>query len=283
MEKVILLLSCPDKKGIIAKVANFIYSHGGNIEDSDEHTDHQTNTFFMRIVWSLEGFNLSRSEIRNSFKPLAEEFSLDWSLYFSSQRPNVAIFTSSQLHCLYDLLLRYEEGQFNCNIPLVISNHKKGEKIVRSFGINFFYLPFEERKRKGIEAEEMELLGKYNIEVIVLARYMRILSPDFVSSYPNQIINIHHSFLPAFAGAHPYRQAYLRGVKLIGATSHYVTKEVDRGPIIEQDTVRVSHRDSLEDFVRKGRDLEKIVLSRALRWHLERKILIYQNKTVIFD
>jgi len=282
-EKVVLLISCPDRKGIIAKVANFIYSHGGNIEHSDEHTDFETNTFFMRIVWSLHRFKIKPQQIPHKFAPLAKEFSLKWRLHFFPSRPQVAIFVSRQLHCLYDLLLRYEEGQFHCNISLVISNHKDAEKIVKSFGIKFFYFPLGKRNVQDVEKEELALLEEHNIEIVVLARYMRILSSNFIKHFPQRIINIHHSFLPAFAGARPYRQAYLRGVKLIGATSHYVTAEVDSGPIIEQDTVRVSHRDSLADFVRKGKDLEKIVLSRALLWHLERKILVYRNKTVIFD
>ena len=283
MENAILLISCPDRKGIVATVTNFIYQNNGNIEHADQHIDFQTNTFFMRIEWSLKDFDIPQDKIAEEFTPIAEKFSMNWKLYFSSQIPRMAIFVSRHLHCLYDLLYRYQSNQFRCKIPLVISNYPYAQKLVSHFGINFFEFHIDKENRLKQEEEEIALLKKENIELVVLARYDRILSEQFVNEFPNQIINIHHSFLPAFVGKNPYRQAYERGVKIIGATSHYVTKELDAGPIIEQDVVRVTHRDSLEDLKRKGEDLEKIVLSRAVKWHLERKILVYNNKTVIFD
>jgi len=283
MENAILLVSCPDRKGIVAAITNFIYQNNGNIEHADQHIDSQTNTFFMRIEWSLKDFNIPQDKITKEFTPIAEKFSMNWELYFSSQIPRMAIFVSRHLHCLYDLLYRYQSNQFRCEIPLVISNYPYAQKLVSHFNINFFEFPIDKENRLKQEEKEIALLKKENIELVVLARYNRILSEQFVNEFPNQIINIHHSFLPAFVGKNPYRQAYERGVKIIGATSHYVTKELDAGPIIEQDVVRVTHRDSLEDLKRKGEDLEKIVLSRAVRWHLERKILVYNNKTVIFD
>ncbi len=283
MENAILLISCPDRKGIVATVTNFIYQNGGNIEHADQHIDSQTNTFFMRIEWSLKDFNIPQEKIAEEFTPIAEKFFMNWKLYFSSQISRMAIFVSRHLHCLYDLLYRYQSNQFKCQIPLVISNYPYAQKLVSRFGINFFEFPINKENRLEQEKKELVLLKKENIELIVLARYDRILSEKFVNEFPDQIINIHHSFLPAFVGRNPYKQAYERGVKIIGATSHYVTKELDAGPIIEQDVVRVTHRDSLEDLKRKGEDLEKIVLSRAVKWHLERKILVYNNKTVIFD
>ena len=283
MENAILLVSCPDRKGIVAAITNFIYQNNGNIEHADQHIDSQTNTFFMRIEWSLKDFNVPQEKIAEEFASIAEKFSMNWKLYFSFEIPRMAIFVSQKLHCLYDLLYRYQSNQFRCKIPLVISNYPYAQKLVSHFGINFFEFPINKENRLKQEEKEIALLKKENIELIVLARYDRILSEQFVNEFPNQIINIHHSFLPAFVGKNPYKQAYERGVKIIGATSHYVTKELDAGPIIEQDVVRVTHRDSLEDLKRKGEDLEKIVLSRAVRWHLERKILVYNNKTVIFD
>jgi len=283
MENAILLISCPDRKGIVATVTNFIYQNNGNIEHADQHIDSQTNTFFMRIEWSLKDFNIPQEKIAGEFTPIAENFFMNWKLYFSFEIPRMAIFVSQKLHCLYDLLYRYQSNQFKCQIPLVISNYPYAQKLVSRFGINFFEFPIDKENRLKQEEKEIALLKKENIELIVLARYDRILSEQFVNEFPNQIINIHHSFLPAFVGRNPYKQAYERGVKIIGATSHYVTEELDAGPIIEQDVVRVTHRDSLEDLKRKGEDLEKIVLSRAVKWHLERKILVYNNKTVIFD
>ena len=279
MAKAILLISCSDKKGITAAVTNFIYKNKGNIEHADQHIDAESNTFFMRVEWSLKGFRISKKEIAKKFKGLASKFKMDWSLYFSNEVPRVAIFTSLYDHCLYDLLLK----QFNCQIPLIISNHAKASKIARNFNIPFYKFPKNPKNKVKVEKKEIELLKKNKIDLIVLARYTQIFTKEFVKKFPNQIINIHHSFLPAFIGANPYKKAYSRGVKIIGATSHYVTKDLDAGPIIGQDTVRVSHRDSLEDLRREGQDLERIVLSRAVRCHLERKILVYNNKTVVFD
>ena len=283
MNKAILLISSPDKKGIIAKISNFIYDNNGNIEHSDQHIDSQTNTFFMRIEWSLDGFNIEREDILSSLKPLIDEFNMKCSLYFSFIIPRVAIFVSKQLHCLYDLLLRHQSGQLKCEIPLIISNHSRAKQIADFFNIKFMEFPVTPHNKALQEKEEANVIKAEKIDLVVLARYMQILSSDFVREFPNRIINIHHSFLPAFAGKSPYRKAYEKGVKVIGATSHYVTEDLDKGPIIEQDTVRISHRDSLSDLVRKGEDIEKVVLGRAVRWHLERKILVYNNKTVIFD
>lgn len=283
MENAILLISCPDTKGIVAKVSNFLYRNNGNIEHADQHIDSENNTFFMRIEWSLKDFKIDKDRIADEFRSIAEEFKMDWHLYFTRDIPSVAIFVSNYLHCLYDLLLRYKSNQFPCKVSMIISNHSLAKKVAKDFNIEFFEFPITKENKIVQEREQLALLKRNNVELVVLARYTRILTKQFVETFPNQIINIHHSFLPAFVGKHPYHQAYKRGVKIIGATSHYVTEELDAGPIIEQDTIRVSHRDSLKDLIRKGQDLEKVVLSRAVRWHLERKILVYNNKTVVFD
>ncbi len=283
MENAIILISCPDKRGIVAKVSNFIYRNNGNIEHADQHIDSQTDTFFMRIEWKLDNFSIEKNKIRESFTPLANEFKMDWKLYFTSETSRIAIFVSKHTHCLYDLLLRYKSGQFRCRIPLILSNHPVAGDIADNFGIDFFELSVTRENKIEQEKKQIEILRKENIDLLVLARYNQIFTRQFVEEFSNRIVNIHHSFLPAFAGRNPYLQAYKRGVKIIGATSHYVIKELDAGPIIDQDVVRVSHRDSLEDLRRKGEDLEKVVLSRALKWHTERKILVYNNKTVVFD
>jgi len=283
MSTAILLVSCPDQKGITAKISNFIYQHSGNIEHADQHIDNQTNTFFMRIEWSLDNFAITREKIAKAFSPLASEFRMSWSLYTSLEKPRMAIFVSRHVHCLYDLLLRYKSGQLDCHIPCIVSNHRAAQPIAKQFGIDFFQCAVTKKNKRTAEKRIVTLLEKRRIEVIVLARYMQILTKQFVTAFPHRIINIHHSFLPAFIGRKPYEKAYRYGVKIIGATSHYVTEQLDRGPIIEQDTVRVSHRDTLQDLKRKGEDLEKAVLYRAVRWHLERKILAYNNKTVVFD
>jgi len=283
MSRAILLISSPDQKGITASVTNFIYKNGGNILHADQHIDGQSNTFFMRIEWSTAGFILPKDKIRDGFAPIANKFKMTWDLYFSDQPSRVAIFVSKHPHCLYDLLLRHKAGHFRCEIPLIISNHPDARDIAREFNIKFLHFPITKSNKRTQEKKEIEILKKEKIDLIVLARYHQILSSDFVHEFTNQIINIHHSFLPAFAGKNPYAQAYRKGVKIIGATSHYVIKELDQGPIIEQDTVRISHRDSMADLIRKGQDLEKMVLSRAVRWFLEKKILCYGNKTVIFD
>ncbi len=283
MDSSILLISCPDRKGITAGITEFIYRNNGNIEHADQHIDVQSNTFFMRIEWSLQGFRIPKSEIVRQFQPLAEKFQMEWSLYFSSEIPRAAIFVSRSTHCLYDLLLKYRQNQLRCKIPLIVSNHPEIAPLAKDFGLKFASFPKTAKSKVGAEKKEITLLKKENIELVILARYGQIFTRQFVEKFPNRIINIHHSFLPAFAGSQPYRQAYRRGVKIIGATSHYVTTKLDAGPIIEQDIVRVSHRKSLEDLKREGRELERMVLSRAVRWHLERKILVYNNKTVIFD
>lgn len=283
MEKAIILLSCPDKEGIVAAISDYIFRHRGNIEHADQHIDAQSGTLFMRIEWALDKFTVEKQRIADSFVPLVKQFSMNWSLHFSQDRPRVALFVSQRLHCLYDILIRYKEGQFKCEIPLIISNHHDGEDAARYFGIDFhhFYLTADNKDEQ--ERKQLELLHRHNIDLVVLARYMQVLTPEFVSRFSDRVINVHHSFLPAFGGKNPYARAHQRGVKIIGATSHYVRDELDNGPIIDQDTVRVSHRDSLDDLVRKGQDLERIVLSRAVKWHLESKILVYNNKTVIFD
>ncbi|HOD12941.1 MAG TPA: formyltetrahydrofolate deformylase [Candidatus Omnitrophota bacterium] len=283
MNHAILLISCPDRKGITAAVTNFVFIHGGNIISADQHIDEQSNTFFMRVEWSLKDFDLSTAKIETAFLPLAKKFSMAWSLYFSQQLPRVAIFVSKHLHCLYDLLLRHRQGQLPCQIRLIISNHADAKVIAKEFGVRFLECPITPQTKRAQEQKELLALKKEKIDMIVLARYHQILTQNILNHFPNRIINIHHSFLPAFAGGDPYRQAYQKGVKIIGATSHYVVRRLDAGPIIEQDTVRVTHRDALADLVRKGQDLERIVLNRAVRWHLQRKILCYNNKTVIFE
>ena len=278
-----LLISCPDTKGITASVANFIYQNNGNIEHADQHIDSQTNTFFMRIEWSLKDFKIEKDKIAESFRPLADRFKMRWALHFADKVMRMAIFVSKYEHCLHDLLLRFKGGELNCELPLIISNHSLAKETADSFGIRFVEFPITKENKLQQEKREIALLKQEKIDLIVLARYTQILSKQFVEEFPEQIINIHHSFLPAFVGKQPYKQAYEKGVKIIGATSHYLIEKLDAGPIIEQDTIRISHRDSLDDLIRKGQDLEKIVLGRAVRWHLERKILVYNNKTVIFD
>jgi len=283
MNTAILLISCPDQKGITASITNFIFQNKGNIEHADQHIDSANNTFFMRIEWALEGFLFSDEEISEKFKPLAEKFKMQWRLCFSSSTPKVGIFCSESTHCLYEILLKYKQKHFNCQIPLLISNHQSPSTIAKDFNIPFFKFEKSSENKLDVEKKEIKLLKAAGVELIVLARYGQIFTKQFVNEFPNQIINIHHSFLPAFAGSDPYNQAWSRGVKIIGATSHYVIEELDAGPIIEQDTVRVTHRSSLNDLKREGQELERSVLSRAVRWHLERKVLVYGNKTVVFD
>lgn len=283
MNEAILLISCQDQKGITAAVTDFVFRHQGNIHHADQHIDDQANTFFMRIVWSLDGFALDRSAIADAFREIAGRFSMKWTLSFSDERIRVAVFVSRPLHCLYDLLYRHSAGQLSCEIPLIVSNHPGGKSIAGSFGIPYHEFTVTRENKAEVEQTQMDLLARHNTDCVVLARYHQILSPEFVNAYDGRIINIHHSFLPAFVGQKPYDQAYEKGVKIIGATSHYVNEELDQGPIIEQDTVRISHRDTVADLKHKGEDLEKAVLARALRWHLQRKILCYRNKTVVFD
>lgn len=280
MNTAILLLSCPDRKGIVAAVADFLYTHNANILHADEHQDSEENLFFLRIEWDLSGFSISLEEFKKYFFPIAQKFSMIWELSSSTNKKNIAIFVSKELHCIADILYRYKAGEFVCNIPVIISNHEEAKALSEFYQIPFVNISTDNKLEA--EKEIHRVLQEKNVDSIVLARYMQILSSEFVKEYENKIINIHHSFLPAFVGAKPYHQAYARGVKLIGATAHYVTSELDQGPIIDQDTLRVSHRDSVADLVQKGKDIEKIVLSRAIKAFLENKILVYNNKTVVF-
>jgi formyltetrahydrofolate deformylase len=279
----ILLIDCPDCKGIVAAVADFLFAHDANILHADQHQDAALGLFFMRVEWDLKDFDLNLDEFRSRFTPLAEKFKMQWRLETTAQKPRLAIFVSKYDHCLADLLYRHHSGELACEIPLIVSNHPDTRRLADFHGIAFHHIAFEAAAKSEVEQHQLALLEHHRVSLIVLARYMQILSPEFAARYPQRIINVHHSFLPAFAGARPYHRAYERGVKLIGATSHYVTDELDEGPIIEQDVQRVSHRDQLEDLVQKGRDLEKTVLSRAVRWHIEHRILVYAKKTVIFD
>lgn len=277
----VLLIDCPDRKGLVAAVASLLYRFGANITHADQHQDHEAGLFFMRVEWMLDGFDLPA--FRAEFQITAAELHMRWQLKSMSEVQRVAIFVSQYLHCLVDILHRYQTGELNCTIPIIVSNHREGEALARFHGIEFRYLPMTRETRPEREEEQRRILRAEGIDLVVLARYMQILSPDFVAEYPSRIINVHHSFLPAFIGARPYHAAFHRGVKLIGATSHYVTAVLDDGPIIEQDVVRISHRDQVEDLIKKGRDLERAVLSRAVTWHLEHRILGYANKTVVFD
>ncbi len=279
-----LLLHCPDKPGILAEVTDFITVNKGNIIYLDQYVDHVENIFFMRIEWELKGFLVPQEKIEDYFRTLyAQKYEMDFRLYFSDVKPRMAIFVSKLSHCLFDMLARYTAGEWNVEIPLIISNHPDLQHVAERFGIPFYLFPITKETKEEQERKEMELLAKHNITFIVLARYMQVISEQMINAYPNKIINIHHSFLPAFVGAKPYHAAFQRGVKIIGATSHYVTTELDAGPIIEQDVVRITHKDAIEDLVNKGKDLEKIVLSRAVQKHIERKVLAYKNKTVIFS
>ena len=279
-----LLLHCPDKPGILAEVTDFITVNKGNIIYLDQYVDHVENIFFMRIEWELEGFLVPQEKIEDYFRTLyGQKYEMDFRLYFSDVKPRMAIFVSKLSHCLFDMLARYTAGEWNVEIPLIISNHPDLQHVAERFGIPFYLFPITKETKEEQERKEMELLAKHKITFIVLARYMQVISEQMINAYPNKIINIHHSFLPAFVGAKPYHAAFQRGVKIIGATSHYVTTELDAGPIIEQDVVRITHKDAIEDLVNKGKDLEKIVLSRAVQKHIERKVLTYKNKTVIFS
>lgn len=276
-----LLIDCPDRKGLVAGVSGLLYRCGANITHADQHQDHEAGLFFMRVEWMLDGFDLGA--FQREFEPMAAGFAMRWRLETMQQTPRVAIFVSKQLHCLADLLHRHQTGELACSIPLIVSNHCEAEALARFHGIAFHHIPVGGAAKRAAEERQLELLGAAGIDLVVLARYMQILSPKFAGQYQSRIINVHHSFLPAFMGARPYHAAFERGVKLIGATSHYVTEALDEGPIIEQDVVRISHRDQVEDLVKKGRDLERVVLSRAVAWHLDHRILCYGNKTVVFD
>jgi formyltetrahydrofolate deformylase len=280
--RAILLLWSPDRPGIVAEVSHFVFTYGGNIIDSSQHHDPVSDTFLMRIEWDLANFALPEEKIAAAFEPIAIKFDMTFQLKFSSHVSRIAIMVSSYDHCLYDLLLREREGEARADIRLIISNHDKLQPVAELFGVPFHHIPVTKETKEEAEAKQIELLRAEQIDLIVLARYMQILSPGFVESFPNAIINIHHSFLPAFVGAKPYHQAYERGVKIIGATSHYVTVDLDQGPIIEQDVTRVSHRDSISTMIQKGRDLEKLVLSRAVKLHLQHRVLPLGNRTVVF-
>ncbi|MGB9402271.1 MAG: formyltetrahydrofolate deformylase [Candidatus Acidiferrales bacterium] len=279
----VLLVSCPDQKGLNAAIADFIFRNNGNILHADEHQDEELGLFLMRVEWDLSDFAIEMREFSRHFVPIADKFKMEWRVALSSYRPGVALFVSRYDHCLVDLLYRHRSGELACDIPLIISNHPDVQALADFYRIPLHVIEITRENKPAAEKKELDLLAPNQIDLIVLARYMQVLSGDFIRHYPHRIINIHHSFLPAFVGGKPHHQAYQRGVKLIGATSHYVTEVLDDGPIIEQDVVRISHRDTLDDLIQKGRDLEKVVLSRAVRWHIENRILFYGNKTVIFD
>ena len=279
----VLLLSCADSKGLVAKISDFIFRHNGNIVHADQHSSKTDKLFFMRIEWELNGFALGREEIPAAFAPLAKQFNMKWDLHFTDYTPRMAIFVSKHMHCLHDLILRRHMDELAAGVEAVISNHPDAGDLVKQFGIKFFHFPITEKNKKRQEAKELKLLREMNIDLVVLARYMQIISGKFLEYYSNRIINIHHSFLPAFAGGNPYKQAYNRGVKIIGATGHYVTEQLDEGPIIAQDVIKISHRDTITDIQTKSKDLERIVLARALRLHLENRILVYGSKTIVFE
>ena len=278
-----LLLYCPDRQGIVTEITNFISVNNGNIVYTDQYVDHIDKILFMRVEWELEGFTIPRDQIKEYFATIfAKKFGMEFGIYFSDVKPKMALFVSKQNHCLFDILARYTAGEWDVEIPCIVSNHESLRPVAERFGIPYYCFPLNKDNRDVLEKEEMELLDNLGVNFVVLAKYMQIISPAMIAKYPHNIINIHHSFLPAFVGAKPYHQAFERGVKIIGATSHYVTEDLDAGPIIEQDVIRISHKDTPETLVYKGKDLEKIVLSRAILKHIERKILTYKNKTVIF-
>jgi formyltetrahydrofolate deformylase len=279
----VLLISCRDQKGLVATVSDFLYRHDGNITHADQHTDREEGVFLQRVEWELDGFALQRDEIAPSFEPIAQRFGMEWRLRFSDEKTRVALLVSRLPHCLYDLLARWRLGEFSADVTMVVSNHDVARPIADEFGVPFHLLPVTAKSRGDHEAAMLSLLERERVDLLVMARYMQILGKAVIDRYPQRIINIHHSFLPAFAGGRPYHQAHERGVKIIGATAHYATVDLDQGPIIEQDVARVSHRDSVDDLVRKGRDLEKVVLARAVDLHLRNRVVVYGNKTVVFD
>ncbi len=279
----VLLITCPDRKGIVAGVGEFLYRHDANILHADQHQDAERGLFLMRVEWDLAGFSLDPSEFPRRFAPLADRFEMRWRLERSDHPLRVALFVSKYDHCLMDLLYRHQTGEIPCEIPLIVANHPDAERWAIFYKIPFHLIPVPAAAKAEAERAQLDLLAAHKIDLVVLARYMQVLSSEFVNKYPQRVINVHHSFLPAFVGAKPYHRAFERGVKLIGATSHYATADLDEGPIIEQDVIRISHRDGLEDLIEKGRDLEKMVLSRAVRWHIDHRILVYDRKTVVFD
>ncbi|MBI4891913.1 MAG: formyltetrahydrofolate deformylase [Acidobacteria bacterium] len=278
-----LLINCPDAKGLVASVSGFLFQHGANILSTDEHRDDVSGQFFMRIEWDLSDFGLDSGTFRIAFESaVARRFEMQWRVEYSSRPLRVAIFVSKYLHCFADLLHRHRTGELPCQIALVVSNHREAEALAGFYGIPFHHIPMQGANKAEAEARQIALLEEHGVDLVVLARYMQVLSGGFVARFPGRVINVHHSFLPAFSGARPYHAAFERGVKLIGATAHYVTEILDDGPIIDQEVIRVSHRDQLEDLVEKGRDAERMVLSRAVRWHLQHRVLLYGNKTVVF-
>jgi len=279
----ILLVQCPDRKGLDATIAEFIYRYDGNILHFEQHQAGEEHYYLARVEWDLSDFRLDLNDFDGAFGPIAHKFGMNWVLRLGDFRPRVAIFVSKYDHCLVDLLYRQRNGELACDFPFIISNHPDAQKHADFYGIPYYIFPVTKETKAQAEQQELELLRSHGIDLVVLARYMQVLSTEFISEFPQPIINIHHSFLPAFVGAKPYHQAHERGVKLTGATAHYVTEVLDDGPIIEQGVVRITHRDSLEDLIEKGRDLEKVVLSRAVRWHIENRILLYNNKTIIFE
>ncbi|MDF1824888.1 MAG: formyltetrahydrofolate deformylase [Verrucomicrobiales bacterium] len=278
----ILSISCPDQPGIVAAVSDFLFQNNGNIVDVDQHVDKEFGVFFMRVEWEIGGFAVPRDEIASAIASLVERFSMNWSLYFSDVKVRVALFVTKDNHCFYDLLSRHESGELAMDIPLIVSNREDLKPVAERFGIPFHHFPITKESKASQEAAEISLLNEHDIDLVILARYMQILSPQMTGAFPNRIINIHHSFLPAFPGARPYHSAHKRGVKLVGATSHYVTEDLDEGPIIAQGVTPVSHKDTVHDFVRKGRALEQSVLSRAVWLHLNRRTLVHENRTVVF-
>ena len=283
-EKATLLLYCPDTKGIVLAISEFIFKNGGNVIDLEQHLDIPTKTFFMRAHWDLNEFSIPKDKIKEYFKTLiAEKYQMTWSIQLSEEKPKMALFVTKLTHCLYDILGRWKSNDWQVDIPVIISNHENLRPIADQFGVKFYYLPITKENKEQQEVKQLQILNDNDIDFVVLARYMQIISPEFIDQYENKIINIHHSFLPAFPGAKPYHSAFERGVKIIGATSHYVTNDLDQGPIIEQDVVRISHKNKVGDLIRKGQDLEKLVLSRAIFNHIEQKVLVFNNKTVVFS
>ncbi len=279
----ILLWSCPDKKGLVSRISGFLYERGGNIIDLDEHVDRNEQMFFLRVAWDMKEFSVPPEKLHDAIHPLAKEYGARWTIRLNSRKRRLAVFVSKLGHCLQEILWRHGLGEFDAEIPLIVSNHSDLRPLAERYGIPFHFFPLGKQDKTEVEEKQLSLLASEQIDTIILARYMQILSPAFVRKYPEKIVNIHHSFLPAFAGANPYKQAFERGVKIIGATCHYVTDVLDDGPIIEQDIVRISHRDSLDDLIRKGRDLERLVLARGVRLHLEDRVLVHGRKTVVFD
>ena len=276
----ILLIHCDDRKGLLSTITQFLYEHNGNIVDLDEHVD---EVFFMRVEWELDGFDIPKEKIKEAFEQsIASQYQMSWNLYFTARKPRMAIFVSKASHCLYDILSRHYSGEWQVEIPVIVSNHQTHKEVADRYHIPFHYFDLNKDNKAAVEKQQIQLLKDMKVDFIILARYMQVLSDGFIGQFPDKIINIHHSFLPAFAGAKPYHRAFERGVKIIGATSHYVTADLDAGPILEQEVTKVTHKDTVEDLIRKGKDLEKIVLSRAIWIHLQRRALVHKNKTIIF-